>query len=89
MAEQPADSVIANAHNLAVGRPAPGPPRFGVRVSLPPGDPFEGLLGRDWVTEHWFATAAERDQALAGLASRHAYNRVGDQPSLQLEPVER
>ncbi len=65
--------------------------RFGIRMTLPPGDPMRAahLLGDDWETYKWFATPAERDQAIAELRTKHPYYRVGDYPSLVLAPVER
>jgi hypothetical protein len=46
---------------------------YGVRVSLPMGDPFRKLLGPEWHRLHWYSTPAERD---------------GDKPSLVFEKVE-
>ncbi len=63
--------------------------RFGIRVGSPPGDPFSRLVGADWHNLRWFATREERDQALREIASRHRYSRIGDEPSIVLEPVER
>jgi hypothetical protein len=63
--------------------------RFGIRVSAPPQDPFARLVGTDWHTFHWFATRDERDRTLQEMASRHRYSRIGDVPSIVLEPVER
>ena len=37
---------------------------YGIRVSLPPGDPFRKLLGPEWHKVHWYPTPAERDAAL-------------------------
>jgi len=63
--------------------------RFGIRVSAPPGDPFTRLVGRDWHSFHWFATREERDRAMQEMGARHRYSRIGDVPSIVLEPVER
>lgn len=63
--------------------------RFGIRVSAPPGDPFTRLVGKDWHTFHWYATREERDRAMQDMAARHAYSRIGDVPSIVLEPVEK
>jgi hypothetical protein len=77
---------ICHLHNLnrAPARERP----FGIRVSLPPGDTFSGLLGRDWERFHWYTTAEERDRALEDMASEHLYSRRGDRPSVVFEPVE-
>jgi len=79
---------IANEHNLHRGPAAASRP-YGIRVLLPPGDPFRRLLGEDWQRLHWFATARERDVALADMSRRHEYSRVGDSPALRFERVER
>jgi hypothetical protein len=79
---------INQAHNLRappVERLRP----YGVRVSLPPGDPFRKLLGPEWHRLHWFATPQERDAALAEMSRRHEYSRQGDRPSLLFEKVEK
>lgn len=63
--------------------------RFGIRVSAPPGDPFNNLVDPGWHREHWFATRAERDSALQDMGARHRYSRGSDLPSLVLEAIER
>jgi hypothetical protein len=81
------DMGIANSQNMT--RSIPQRPRpFGVRVRLRAGDPFAKLLGTDWQKTHWFFTAEERDQALADMARKHEYSRIGDQPALVFEKVE-
>lgn len=64
------------------------PRPFGIRVRLPPGDPFAKLLGADWQKTHWFFTAGERDRALEDMSRRHEYSRIGDRPALVFEKVE-
>ena len=79
---------VSEVHNLReppVERLRP----YGVRVSLPPGDPFRKLLGPDWQTVHWYPTQQERDAALNEMRRRHEYSRPGDKPSLVLEKVEK
>lgn len=79
---------ISQLHNLRappVERQRP----YGIRVSLPPGDPFRKLLGPEWHRLHWYATAAERDAALAEMSRRHEYSRLGDRPSLVFEKIEK
>ena len=61
---------------------------YGVRVSLLPGDPFRKVVGPEWHRLHWYATAAERDAALAEMSRRHLYSRAGDKPALLFEKVE-
>lgn len=77
---------ICHPHNL--NRAPAREKSFGIRVSLPPGDTFSGLLGPDWERFHWYATAEERDRALEDMASEHLYSRRGDRPSVVFEPVE-
>lgn len=79
---------IANAHNLH--RPAALEQRpYGIRVSLRENDPFRNLLGPEWQKIHWFATARERDAALAEMSRRHQYSRASDAPSLLFQKVEK
>ena len=80
-------TAICHAHNLNRDLERPRP--YGIRVTLPPDDTFMRLLGTDWQREHWYATAAERDRALADMASEHLYSRRGDRPTLRFEPIER
>jgi hypothetical protein len=73
-------------HNLR--HPVSTAPRpYGVRVSLPAGDPFRKLLGEDWSRTHWYESAEERDAALAEMSRKHEYSRPGDRPALSLEKV--
>ncbi|MGH8149565.1 MAG: hypothetical protein ACRETB_06260 [Steroidobacteraceae bacterium] len=79
---------ISAVHNLRrppVERLEP----FGIRVSLPPGDPFRKLLGPQWYHTHWFPTTLERDAALEDMSRRHEYSRSGDRPALVFEKVEK
>jgi hypothetical protein len=62
---------------------------FGIRVSLRANDPFRKLLGPDWNRTHWYATPAERDEALADMSREHEYSRAGDAPALVFEKVEK
>jgi hypothetical protein len=78
---------ISQSNNAT--RPAGAERRFGIRVSAPPQDPFTRLVGEDWHTLHWFETRAERDRAMQDMAARHRYSRIGDVPSIVLEPIER
>ena len=62
---------------------------YGVRVSLPAGDPFRKLLGPEWQRLHWYATPLERDAALTEMSRRHEYSRSGDKPALVFRKVEK
>ncbi len=79
---------ISNAHNLTPAVSTRNERPYGVRVSLRRGDPFRQLLGDDWSRMHWFATAAERDAALAEMSRKHEYSRPGDAPALSFEKVQ-
>jgi hypothetical protein len=79
---------ISQPHNLRVP-PIERLRPYGVRVSLPQGDPFRKLLGPEWHRLHWFATPEDRDAALAEMSRRHEYSRKGDKPSLLFTKVEK
>jgi hypothetical protein len=79
---------IANAQNMVRTIPVLPQP-YGIRVRLKPGDPFAKLLGTDWQRTHWFFTAAERDRVMEDMARKHEYSRIGDQPALVFEKVEK
>lgn len=78
---------ICHEHNL--NHPVAASKPFGVRVSLRPGDPFASLVGGDWHREHWFATARERDEALAEMSRRYPFSRIGDEPALVFAKLDR
>jgi hypothetical protein len=78
---------ICHTHNLLRELDVPKP--YGIRVSLPRGDSFSRLIGQDWERLHWYATAEQRDRALAEMSSEHLYSRRGDRPALVFEPVNR
>ena len=80
---------FSNLHNLNQPPRARADLRYGVRVRLARRDPLAHLLDRNWETTHWYASAAERDAALADMAGRHPYSRLGDLPNLVYERVER
>ena len=77
---------ICHDHNLRA--PLPDARPFGIRVRLRSSDPIRNLLGDDWEKQHWFATRAERDEALAQMSGRYVYFRPGDQPTLDFERVD-
>lgn len=79
---------ISQAHNLRAP-PTEKLQPYGVRVSLPSGDPFRKLLGPQWSRVHWYASREERDAALEEMSRRHEYSRSGDRPSLVFEKVEK
>ena len=76
-----------HAHNRRQGAPQQSG-SFGIRMSLPAGDPMRPLLGDDWQTTRWFATAAERERCLEELKTQFVYYRKGDNASLIYEKVD-
>lgn len=62
---------------------------FGIRMTLPENDPFRSVLGADWQSFRWYATAAERDRALEEMRREHRFSRTGDRPALVYEKTER
>ena len=79
---------IASAQNMARTVPVLPQP-YGIRVRLKRGDPFAKLLGTDWQKTHWYFTAEERDRVLEEMSRKHEYSRIGDQPALVFEKVEK
>lgn len=78
---------ICQAHNLV--EPLATNKRFGIRVRVRSSDPFCNLVGRDWRRDHWFATLAERDEALINMSGKYVYFRPGDQPAMNFEKIVR
>ena len=79
---------ISNRHNL-MDPHEDRELRFGIRVSLAETDPFRRLLQDQWETFHWYADAAQRDDAIKDMSKRHRFSRIGDEPTVRYEPVER
>ena len=73
-------------HNLRAPLPRSRP--YGFRVRMRRSDPLRNLIGDAWHKEHWFATAADRDRALAEMSSRYLYFRPGDAPTLEYERLD-
>ena len=76
-------------HNLVGPASAGVERRFGIRVTLPPGDTFQRLFGDDWEMLHWYASESERDTAYEQMAKRHGYYRGTDNPTQVLEKLVR
>jgi hypothetical protein len=62
--------------------------RFGLKLSLPLGDPMRTLLGDDWHEYQWFDTQEARERKLEELLGPFAYYRKGDRPTFTVERVE-
>jgi hypothetical protein len=78
---------VSQVHNLP-RPPGQQPKPYGIRLSLRSTDPMRNLLGADWHRTHWYATAAERDAAMAEMSRRHEYSRATDKPVMVFEKVE-
>ena len=79
---------IANGQNMARSIPVLPQP-YGIRVRLRPGIRLPSCSARDWQKTHWYFTAAERDRVLEDMSRKHEYSRIGDQPALVFEKVEK
>ena len=79
---------VCHRHNRRAGlEPESGP--FGLRLSLPPGDPMRSVLGDDWVQYEWFSSESARETKIEELLGPFPYYRKGDRPSFLVERVER
>ncbi len=78
---------MVHTHNL-LGK-TQQEPGFGLRLSLPAGDTFDGILGSGWHKERWFTSEAERDRAILELRQQHPYYRLGDRPTLEIAKINR
>ena len=76
-------------HNVVDPAAIPRERRYGIRVTLPPGDTLRNVLGDDWERVHWYASEAERDRAFEDMAARHGYYRETDTPTQVLEKIVR
>ena len=74
-------------HNLVDPDMEDAEKKFGIKVSLPPGDTFSKVLGDDWQRVHWYGTEVERDKAFDDMARRHEYSRSSDYPTQILEKI--
>lgn len=80
---------FCHLHNLVDPQRAELERRFGIRISLPPEDTFNRLLGEDWERILWYPTEEERDEAFDNMAQRHGYYRQTDTPTQILEKLVR
>lgn len=79
---------ICHDHNLArKAKREAG--KYGIRLSLPADDTFAVVLGEEWEKFHWYASADQRDAALAEMSRQHQYSRQGDKPTFVYQRVER
>ena len=79
-------STTCHPHNLR--HPTASLRPYGVRVTLRGDSPFRKLVGNDWQKVHWYATAAERDLALADMSSQPEVYRIGDVADVVFEKIE-
>lgn len=80
---------FCHRHNLVDPDSAGAERRFGIRVTLPPGDTLRDIVGDDWEKLHWFASESERDRAFDDMVTRHGYYRDTDTPTQVLEKISR
>lgn len=80
---------FCHQHNLVEPGRAGQQRRYGIRVTLPPGDTLRNVLGDEWEQLHWFASESERDAAFEKMAARHGYYRKTDTPTQILEKIVR
>ena len=83
------DMDYCHQHNLVEPEKANAERKFGIKVTLPPGDTFSSLLGDSWERVHWYASEVERDLAYDNMATRHGYYRKTDSPTQILEKIVR
>ena len=62
--------------------------KYGIRITLPPGDTMHSVLGENWEVFRWFDTPVERDKAYEEMLRPPPYYRAGDAPTQVLEKVE-
>lgn len=79
--------MLSNPHNLSTLTQDAAKP-YGIRATIPASDPFSRLVDEQWEMLHWYAEAAERDEALADMRRRHEFSRIGDAPTVIYEPID-
>jgi hypothetical protein len=78
---------VCHSHNRRAGlAPRTGP--WGLRLKLPEGDTFRGVLGEDWETVEWFPSPEARARRIRELESQFVYYRKGDRATLAWEIVD-
>jgi hypothetical protein len=78
---------FCHQHNLLEPDKASTERKFGIKVSLPPGDTFSKILGDNWERIHWYESEPTRDRAFDNMATRHGYYRTTDSPTQVLEKI--
>ncbi|MCC6303042.1 MAG: hypothetical protein IT489_09630 [Gammaproteobacteria bacterium] len=63
--------------------------RYGIKITLPPGDTLATLLGEHWESHRWYDTEADRDHAFEQMLERPPYYRRDENPTQVLVKVER
>jgi hypothetical protein len=80
---------ICHGHNRRAGLRGAPEKTFGIRLSLPEGDPMRQVLGDDWHQFQWFENETSRESRIEELTGRFVYYRKGDRPTFVIERVER
>ena len=76
---------ICHTHNLVQIRAGKKP--WGLRLTLPAGDAFSGILG-DFESVEWYTTEREREEAIRTLRGHFPYYRGGDRPTYVVERLD-
>ncbi len=61
---------------------------FGIQMELSTDDPMKLVLGDDWETIRWYASAAERDRAYDEIRGQHVWSRSGDRPTMRYAKID-
>jgi hypothetical protein len=86
----PAETMSDACHDHNRSRPVPaGPKVWGIRLSLPAGDPLRPVLGPDWHEYQWFSSEDGREAKIEALRRQFVYYREGDRPAFVIERVNR
>lgn len=78
---------ICHPHNRRAGLADRSGP-WGLRLHLPEGDTFSGILGEDWETVQWFSTEQARARRIRELEGQFVYYRKGDRATLRWETID-
>ena len=64
--------------------------RYGIRITLPPGDTMSAshLLGPDFEAFRWYESRAARDEAFEAMQRHPDYYRNGDAPKQVLSKID-
>ena len=78
---------VCHSHNRRAGLTGRSGP-WGLRLRLPDGDTFSGILGDEWETVEWFPTERARARRIRELEAQFVYYRQGDRATLTWETID-